>query len=724
MIVLLSVAASIGVFGFANVPATLIIFEIIPFLVLAVGVDNIFILVHTYQRDPRQPSETHAEHVGRVTGEVAPSMLLSSAAEATCFFLGALTDMPAVRAFALYAGMALLIDFFMQITCFIALISLDTARQENNKWDVLCCKTATKNVHDGDVSDSNGSAMYKLFKYFYAPFLMKKLVRPAVIVIFFGWLCFSLSTVHKIEIGLDQELSMPDDSFVLKYFQHLNKYLSVGPPMYFVVNNTGLKFDFSNITLQKRICGTSECDQYSMMNQIMLWSKQANDTYIASSVQSSWLDDYSSWAKDPQCCKIRQKTNARGKLESKVCQVNPGPTKSNSENWKPKQGEGLRLKRQADTKDDDDPFGIDSDDDWGNDFDDDITYDHKSAVEATTMINSEMMSEELKDGRLPDSFFKNYDEFYIYEDLNSPTPKPQSSRPSNVTSRTHTPTIHRTVTNRCQPEICRRCESAKSSELENHFLSKKDFRSYIKHFLDQDPGEICAISGHAAYIDAIRLVKDKKSGELSKKSESLCDFEQLEEFDVAASSFMTFHTILKTSKDYYEALRWARRLSDNLTTLLNQDLETEDQKINVFPYSIFYVFYEQYLTMWEDTLRSLGISLLAIFIVTYILMGLDARSSLIIVLIIVMILVNLGGLMYWWNITLNAVSLVNLVMAVGISVEFCAHITRAFAGNVGENRTARAKDTLINMGSSVSKEKLNLNIGRYKSWLSEALQCL
>ena len=36
-----------------GVKATLIIFEIIPFLVLAVGVDNIFILVQTYQREPR-----------------------------------------------------------------------------------------------------------------------------------------------------------------------------------------------------------------------------------------------------------------------------------------------------------------------------------------------------------------------------------------------------------------------------------------------------------------------------------------------------------------------------------------------------------------------------------------------------------------------------------------------------------------------------------------------
>jgi len=57
--------------------------------------------------------------------------------------------------------------------------------------------------------------------------------------------------------------------------------------------------------------------------------------------------------------------------------------------------------------------------------------------------------------------------------------------------------------------------------------------------------------------------------------------------------------------------------------------------------------------------------------------------------------------MYWWGVTLNAVSLVNLVMAVGISVEFCAHITRSFAINTEKNKIVRAKETLINMGSSV-----------------------
>ena len=45
-------------------------------------------------------------------------------------------------------------------------------------------------------------------------------------------------------------------------------------------------------------------------------------------------------------------------------------------------------------------------------------------------------------------------------------------------------------------------------------------------------------------------------------------------------------------------------------------------------------------------------------------------------------------------------------MAVGISVEFSSHITRAFAVNVGENRVQRATDVLTTMGSSVSKNEM------------------
>ena len=220
LIVLLSVTASIGIFAFVGIPATLIIFEIIPFLVLAIGVDNIFILVQTYQREPKKEEESHAEHVGRIVGEVAPSMLVSSISESTCFFLGALSDMPAVKAFALYAGMAILLDFLMQITCFVSLLSLDISREENRRFDILCCFKGDKNEES-----SGDGVIYNFFKNYYGPFLMKKWVRGAVMIIFFGWACSSVAVVPKIEVGLDQELSMPDDSFVLKYFTFLKEYL-------------------------------------------------------------------------------------------------------------------------------------------------------------------------------------------------------------------------------------------------------------------------------------------------------------------------------------------------------------------------------------------------------------------------------------------------------------------------------------------------------------------
>lgn len=88
LVVLISVACSVGIFGYIGVPATLIIIEVIPFLVLAVGVDNIFILVQTHNRLPREPNESLEEHIGRTLGVVGPSMTLTSLSESFCFFLG------------------------------------------------------------------------------------------------------------------------------------------------------------------------------------------------------------------------------------------------------------------------------------------------------------------------------------------------------------------------------------------------------------------------------------------------------------------------------------------------------------------------------------------------------------------------------------------------------------------------------------------------------------
>jgi len=143
---------------------------------------------------------------------------------------------------------------------------------------------------------------------------------------------------------------------------------------------------------------------------------------------------------------------------------------------------------------------------------------------------------------------------------------------------------------------------------------------------------------------------------------------------------MTYHTILKTSKDFYSALIEARALSDSISETLSiaatesiseshPNVSDPTTTVEVFPYSVFYVFYEQYLTIWNDTLISLSISLASIFIVTFVLLGLDIHSAL----------------------------------TVGISVEFCSHIVRVYAVSIEPSRVDRAKESLVKMGTSVSK---------------------
>ena len=135
-----------------------------------------------------------------------------------------------------------------------------------------------------------------------------------------------------------------------------------------------------------------------------------------------------------------------------------------------------------------------------------------------------------------------------------------------------------------------------------------------------------------------------------------------------ANYFMTYHTILRTSKDYYTALAEARETARNITTAINShnsndsNNSTIDGHVEVFPYSVFYVYYEQYLTIVQETWVSLGVSVLAVFAVMLLLSGFDFYTSLAVLLTLAILVQDMLALMCWFGVSLNAVSLVNLIM--------------------------------------------------------------
>jgi Niemann-Pick C1 protein len=129
LIVLGSVSASVGIFSAFGVKTSLIIAEVIPFLVLAIGVDNIFIIVYAFQEIERRHQRSAIEHkVAATMASVGPSILISSLSQTIAFGLGGAVKMPAISTFAGYASVAILADFLFQITCFVSLLTLDARR--------------------------------------------------------------------------------------------------------------------------------------------------------------------------------------------------------------------------------------------------------------------------------------------------------------------------------------------------------------------------------------------------------------------------------------------------------------------------------------------------------------------------------------------------------------------------------------------------------------------
>ena len=164
-----------------------------------------------------------------------------------------------------------------------------------------------------------------------------------------------------------------------------------------------------------------------------------------------------------------------------------------------------------------------------------------------------------------------------------------------------------------------------------------------------------------------------------------------------------FQPVSRSSKQFIEAYAAARRIAKDVS-------RTTGTKI--FPYSVFYIFFDQYSTIVRLTAGLISAALGAIFVISAILLG-SIQTAAVVVVTVSMIVVDVLGVMAIWGVSLNAVSLVNLMICVGIGVEFCAHIARAFMFPAASwlqrakdkfrgDKDARAWAALVNVGGSVS----------------------
>ncbi|KAK9900026.1 multidrug efflux transporter AcrB transmembrane domain-containing protein [Cystobasidium minutum MCA 4210] len=606
-IVLLSVSTSVGIFSLCGVKVTLIIAEVIPFLVLAIGVDNVFILLHELQRQNARayqnvraitgPGGIHPallavgggastgydeemmeddeddgfdesdlpsaeERIARALGRMGPSILLSASCQTVAFGLGAAVGMPAVRNFAIYAAGAVAINALLQITVFVAFMTLDLKRIESSRVDCFPC-VKLGSSRDRLFAHQRESVVIRFIRSVYAPFLLKRKVKLGIMALFSGLFVASWICTDYISLGLDQRLALPRKSYLVDYFNDLDEYLQVGPPVYFVEQS----LDLTHREAQQQVCGRfSTCSEYSIGNLLEAERKRSTSSYIAEP-PSIWLDDFFQWLNPAlsSCCRVKK--------------------------------------------------------------------------------------------RDPTTF--------------------------------------------CRPEesefACKACYEDAENEWNitmEGLPEGEDFMRYLQHWLESPANEDCPLGGKAGYSSAVSI--SSPSNDDNGKSV------------VSASHFRTYHTPLKSQSDFINALAQAKRISADLNS------KSTNGQGKIFPYSIFYVYFEQYASIVTTTRAVLALALLAVLLVTAVILG-SWRTGFVVAITVFMIAMNVLGIMGIWHISLNAISLVNLLISIGIGVEFCSHIARAFmgAGSGGgaglphshpageKERDDRAYAALVDVGSSV-----------------------
>ncbi|KAL4219932.1 hypothetical protein ACF0H5_020344 [Mactra antiquata] len=125
-----------------------------------------------------------------------------------------------------------------------------------------------------------------------------------------------------------------------------------------------------------------------------------------------------------------------------------------------------------------------------------------------------------------------------------------------------------------------------------------------------------------------------------------------------------------------------------------------DADIDCFAFSPYFVPYEQYVAIFGQTMKTVGLALIAVFVVTCIFMP-HPVLIIFVTLAVTMIMLGVFGYMLYLDVALSAITMIHLIMSIGFSIDFTAHICHGFMISSGETRDIRVKQAIDKTGAPI-----------------------
>ncbi|KAG7487460.1 hypothetical protein MATL_G00023680 [Megalops atlanticus] len=261
----LAVLSSFGMMLYIGVPFVMTVANS-PFLILGIGVDDMFILISCWQQT--NVHDKVEERLADTYKEAAISITITTLTDVLAFYIGLMTPFRSVRSFCLYTSTAILFCYLYSITFFGAFLVLNGRRENSNrhwltckevpeerppgrsKGFYLCCVGGAYDRHTGS---EETLPMNHFFKKYYGPFLTKSWTKVLVILLYAAYLTTSIYGCFQIQEGIDLRNLAADDSYVVKYYNDEKEYFSeYGPNIMVITVNITTAIDEMNMLNELR----------------------------------------------------------------------------------------------------------------------------------------------------------------------------------------------------------------------------------------------------------------------------------------------------------------------------------------------------------------------------------------------------------------------------------------------------------------------------------------
>lgn len=279
---------------------------VVPFLVLSIGIDDMFIIVDELDRQPRDMGVIRT--VKEVMSRTGATVTMTTMTDLVAFAVSTSTAFPAIRYFCTYAALAVTLSYAMMITFFVAAMTFDIRRIKSGRRDCLpvCTVPPTKDgqPHWDAPRPQTSNRLLKSW----AKFLMLPATKFFVLVISVAILALGIYGTTKVTENFDRRMLAKDDSALLKFLNVREKYYEQTIPVSLVLTGN---IDYSDPDVQDEIRQLSKIvkDNCYYRTQAVSWIEVFTNFSAASGMNITgphFMPALKLFLESPECLSFKQ----------------------------------------------------------------------------------------------------------------------------------------------------------------------------------------------------------------------------------------------------------------------------------------------------------------------------------------------------------------------------------------------------------------------------------